>query len=77
MLRVIIRWRKLRIMTRQFQIIAQIIGVIAQCMMGPSAALFGWSPELVTWLHAGVGCVQAVLGILAHDFNRDGSRTNQ
>lgn len=62
-------------MTRNFQIAAQLLALLGQIMMDPSARLFGWSEELVQWLHGMLAFGQATLGILAHRFNRDGTRS--
>lgn len=62
-------------MTRNFQIVAQCLAVIGQLMMKPSADLFGWTPELVNWLHAIVATAQGVIGVIAHFYNPDGTRS--
>lgn len=43
--------------------------------MDPSAKLFGWSGELVQWLHGWIALSQLVMGLLAHRYNSDGSRS--
>lgn len=62
-------------MTRNFQIVAQLIGMAGQMLMEPASRYFGWSSELSTLLHALIGFGQAAMGILAHNFNPDGSRS--
>lgn len=62
-------------MTRTANGVSQAIAVVGQLMMDPAQAYFGWSPELTRLLHAGLACGQALLGILAHSYNSDGSRS--
>lgn len=62
-------------MTRNFQVIAQLSALFGQIMMDPAAQFYEWSPALVKLLHAGIALVQAAMGVLAHNFNVDGSRS--
>ena len=62
-------------MTRNFQIVAQIIGLAGQSLMDPASKYFGWPSELATLLHAVLGFAQAALGMLAHSYNPDGTRS--
>lgn len=75
MIRIRIHWRKLRIMTRNFQIGAQLLALVAQYMMDPAASYFRWTPELAKLLHASLAAGQAALGILAHSYNADGTKS--
>ena len=63
-------------MTRNLQIFAQLLGMAGQMLMDPAAKLFGFTPEMATFLHAVIGFGQAAMGILAHNFNPDGSRSH-
>ncbi len=62
-------------MTRNFQVVAQLFGMAGQMLMDPASKYFGWSGELSTLLHALIGFGQAAMGILAHNYNADGSKS--
>lgn len=64
-------------MTRNFQIATQLLATFAQTMMDPMQKYFGWSAELSTLLHAALSFGQLALGVLAHSYNADGTRSDQ
>lgn len=71
--RVTIQWGEVRLMTRKFQIVSQVIASFAQVMMGPMERYFGWGPPLSELLHAGISFLQLTLGIIGSGYNPDGT----
>lgn len=57
-------------MTRKFQLIAQCVAAFAQVVM---PATPGITPEWLTFGHAIIGGLQAVLAVLGHSYNPDGT----
>jgi hypothetical protein len=60
-------------MTRNFQIAGQLVATFGQVMMDPMEKYFGWSAGLAQMLHAAISFAQLAMGILAHNYNKDGS----
>ena len=60
-------------MTYGFTIWVQCIAAFAQIVMSPAATEFGWTASRVALYHAIIGGLQGIQGILAHNYNKDGS----
>lgn len=72
-MKVTVKWRKFRIMTRKFQIGAQLLATFAQTMMGPMERYFGWNASLSELLHASISFGQLALGVIGSGYNPDGT----
>lgn len=64
-------------MTFTLTVILQCAAGFFQIVLDPAADAFGWTPAIAKFLHAVVGGIQTVQGILAHTYNKDGTKPSE